>query len=92
MRWGHGLSGRKPGRIGGVSVQLNYTIVSCRDQQSSAAFLADCSRPAASGFSLVVQADNGISLDFSETSPDIASQHYVCSGRGRARRRAQPHP
>jgi catechol 2,3-dioxygenase-like lactoylglutathione lyase family enzyme len=28
-----------PARITGVSVQLNHTIVTCRDQQRSAAFL-----------------------------------------------------
>jgi catechol 2,3-dioxygenase-like lactoylglutathione lyase family enzyme len=63
-----------------VSVQLNHTIVSCRDQQRSAAFLAGIlglPAPTRFGHFLVVQADNDVSLDFSQTSGDIASQHYA---------------
>jgi catechol 2,3-dioxygenase-like lactoylglutathione lyase family enzyme len=63
-----------------VSVQLNHTIVSCHDQQRSAAFLAGIlGLPAATRFGhfLVVAADNDVSLDFAETSRDIASQHYA---------------
>jgi catechol 2,3-dioxygenase-like lactoylglutathione lyase family enzyme len=63
-----------------VSVQLNHTIVSCHDQQRSAAFLAEIlGLPAPIRFShfLVVEADNGVSLDYSETSGDITSQHYA---------------
>jgi catechol 2,3-dioxygenase-like lactoylglutathione lyase family enzyme len=69
-----------PGRIDRVSVQLNHTIVSCRDQQRSAAFLTGIlGLPAATRFGhfLVVEADNGVSLDFAETSREIASQHYA---------------
>jgi len=68
------------GRIGVMSVQLNHTIVACRDQQRSAAFLTGIlGLPAATRFGhfLVVEADNGVSLDFSETSGDIAAQHYA---------------
>jgi catechol 2,3-dioxygenase-like lactoylglutathione lyase family enzyme len=63
-----------------MSVQLNHTIVPCRDQQRSAAFLTGIlGLPAATRFGhfLVVEADNGVSLDFSETSGDITSQHYA---------------
>jgi catechol 2,3-dioxygenase-like lactoylglutathione lyase family enzyme len=63
-----------------VSVQLNHTIVSCRDQQRSAAFLTGIlGLPAASRFGhfLVVQADNGVSLDFAETAEKIVPQHYA---------------
>jgi catechol 2,3-dioxygenase-like lactoylglutathione lyase family enzyme len=63
-----------------VSVQLNHTIVSCRDQHRSAAFLTGIlGLPAATRFGhfLVVEADNGVSLDFAETSADIATQHYA---------------
>jgi catechol 2,3-dioxygenase-like lactoylglutathione lyase family enzyme len=63
-----------------VSVQLNHTIVSCRDQQRSAAFLAGIlglPAPTRFGHFLVVQADNDVSLDFSQTSGDIAAQHYA---------------
>jgi catechol 2,3-dioxygenase-like lactoylglutathione lyase family enzyme len=66
--------------IKGVSVELNHTIVSCRDQQRSASFLTEIlGLPAATRFGhfLVVQADNGVSLDYSETSGDITSQHYA---------------
>jgi catechol 2,3-dioxygenase-like lactoylglutathione lyase family enzyme len=72
--------GRKVGRIDGVSVQLNHTIVSCHDQQRSAAFLTGIlGLPPATRFGhfLVVATDNDVSLDFAETSRDIASQHYA---------------
>jgi catechol 2,3-dioxygenase-like lactoylglutathione lyase family enzyme len=63
-----------------MSVQLNHTIVSCRDQQRSAAFLTGIlGLPPATRFGhfLVVEADNGVSLDFAETSGAITAQHYA---------------
>ena len=63
-----------------MSVQLNHTIVSCRDQQRSAAFLSEIlGLPAATrlGHFLVVEADNAVSLDFAESSGEIAAQHYA---------------
>src|SRR5580704_4835283 len=63
-----------------MSVQLNHTIVSCRDQQRSAAFLSGIlGLPPATPFGhfLVVAADNDVSLDFAETSGPIAAQHYA---------------
>jgi catechol 2,3-dioxygenase-like lactoylglutathione lyase family enzyme len=63
-----------------MSVQLNHTIVSCRDQQRSAAFLSGIlGLPPATRFGrfLVVEADNGVSLDFAETSGPITAQHYA---------------
>jgi catechol 2,3-dioxygenase-like lactoylglutathione lyase family enzyme len=63
-----------------MSVQLNHTIVSCRDQQRSAAFLTGILglRPATRfGRFLVVQADNDVSLDFADTSGPITPQHYA---------------
>jgi len=63
-----------------MSVQLNHTIVACRDQQRSAAFLTGIlGLPTATRFGhfLVVEADNHVSLDFSETSGDITPQHYA---------------
>jgi catechol 2,3-dioxygenase-like lactoylglutathione lyase family enzyme len=63
-----------------MSVQLNHTIVSCRDQQKSAAFLTGIlGLPPATRFGrfLVVQADNGVSLDFAETSGQVTAQHYA---------------
>src|SRR5215467_1494988 len=71
---------RTLGRITKVSVQLNHTIVSCRDQQRSAAFLASIlGLPAPARFAhfLVVEADNGVSLDFAETTAEITPQHYA---------------
>ena len=63
-----------------MTVQLNHTIVSCRDQERSAAFLSGIlGLPPATRFGrfLVVQADNGVSLDFAETTGPITSQHYA---------------
>jgi catechol 2,3-dioxygenase-like lactoylglutathione lyase family enzyme len=63
-----------------VSVLLNHTIVSCRDQQRSATFLTEVlGLPAATRFAhfLVVEADNGVSLDFAETAGTITPQHYA---------------
>ena len=63
-----------------MSVQLNHTIVWCRDQKRSAHFLTEIlGRPTASRFGpfLVVELDNGISLDFHEIDGEIASQHYA---------------
>ena len=63
-----------------MSVQLNHTIVWCRDKKTSAAFLTEMlGRPAASRFGpfLVVELDNGISLDFHDTDGKIVSQHYA---------------
>jgi catechol 2,3-dioxygenase-like lactoylglutathione lyase family enzyme len=63
-----------------MSVQLNHTIVWCRDKQRSAAFLTEIlGRPAPSAFGpfLIVEVDNGVSLDFHEIDGEIASQHYA---------------
>ena len=61
-------------------MQLNHTIVSCRDQQRSAAFLTailGLPPPARFAHFLVVEADNGVSLDFAETTEKITPQHYA---------------
>jgi len=63
-----------------VSVQLNHTIVSCRDQQRSASFLTGIlglQLPARFARFLVVEADNNVSLDFAETTEPITPQHYA---------------
>jgi catechol 2,3-dioxygenase-like lactoylglutathione lyase family enzyme len=63
-----------------VTVQLNHTIVWCRDERRSAAFLAELfDRPTPTRFGpfLVVELDNGISLDYQEIEGDIAPQHYA---------------
>jgi catechol 2,3-dioxygenase-like lactoylglutathione lyase family enzyme len=63
-----------------MSVQLNHTIVACRDQQRSAEFLTGIlGLPPATRFGpfLVVEADNDVSLDFLPASGDITPQHYA---------------
>ncbi len=63
-----------------MSVQLNHTIVACRDQQRSAAFLTEIlglPAPTRFGRFLVVGTDNGVSLDFAETDRDVTIQHYA---------------
>ncbi len=63
-----------------MSVQLNHTIVWCRDKHVSAKFLADVlGLPAPSRFGpfLVVEAANGVSLDYHDADGTIAPQHYA---------------
>ncbi len=63
-----------------MSAQLNHTIVWCRNKHASASFLADIlglPRPIPFGPFLVVQASNGVSLDFHDTDGEIATQHYA---------------
>lgn len=63
-----------------MGVQLNHTIVWCRDKRMSATFLAEIlglPAPATFGPFLVVEASNGVSLDFHEIDGEIASQHYA---------------
>ncbi|HEX2885682.1 VOC family protein [Vineibacter terrae] len=63
-----------------MSVQLNHTIVWCRDQQKSASFLADIlgqQEPTRFGPFLVVELANGVSLDYHETGREIRPQHYA---------------
>jgi catechol 2,3-dioxygenase-like lactoylglutathione lyase family enzyme len=63
-----------------VSVRLNHTIVWCRDKRKSAELLAEIlGLPAPTPFGpfLVVELSNGVSLDFDETTDQIAPQHYA---------------
>ena len=63
-----------------MSVQLNHTIVWCRDKRKSAELLAEIlGLPAPTPFGpfLVVELSNGVSLDFDETTDQIAPQHYA---------------
>ena len=63
-----------------MSVQLNHTIVAARDREASARFLVEMfglGEPVPYGPFLVVEADNGVSLDFAETSGTITAQHYA---------------
>ncbi len=63
-----------------MTVQLNHTIVQCRDKQRSATFLTEIlglPDPVRFGPFLVVEVDNGASLDFDESDEEIARQHYA---------------
>jgi catechol 2,3-dioxygenase-like lactoylglutathione lyase family enzyme len=64
-----------------VTVQLNHTIVQCRDKQRSATFLTEIlglPEPKQFGPFLVVELANGASLDFDETDDDnVHIQHYA---------------
>jgi catechol 2,3-dioxygenase-like lactoylglutathione lyase family enzyme len=63
-----------------MPVLLNHTIVWCRDKKRSSAFLVrilGCP-PAVPFYNfMVVQLDNGVSLDFLEKDGAIDSQHYA---------------
>lgn len=63
-----------------MSVELNHTIVWCRDKQKSSAFLISIlglPEPIAFGPMLIVKLSNRASLDFYDYDGDIASQHYA---------------
>ncbi|MEN3953405.1 VOC family protein [Iodidimonas sp. SYSU 1G8] len=63
-----------------MTVQLNHTIVWCRDKTEGAAFVTDIlGLPPAVPFAdfLVVELANGVSLDFAEKSGPVAVQHYA---------------
>jgi catechol 2,3-dioxygenase-like lactoylglutathione lyase family enzyme len=63
-----------------MSVQLNHTIVWCRDKQKSSAFLVEMlglSKPIPFGSMLVVQLSNDVSLDFYDQDEKIVLQHYA---------------
>lgn len=63
-----------------MTAQLNHTIVAARDPAGSARFMADIlglPRPTRFGPFMVVEAANGVSLDFMATDGQITSQHYA---------------
>lgn len=63
-----------------MSIQLNHTIVWCHDKQRSAEFMAKIlGRPKPTPFAmfLVVDLDNGVSLDFSDNGEAVVTQHYA---------------
>jgi len=63
-----------------MSVELNHTIVWCRDKNESAKFFAEIlglAAPKPFGHFTVVETSNGVSLDFGESDDEIASQHYA---------------
>jgi catechol 2,3-dioxygenase-like lactoylglutathione lyase family enzyme len=63
-----------------MAVQLNHTIVRSRDKRESATFLSEMlgvAAPVPFGPFFVVEADNGVSLDFADEDGDIVPQHYA---------------
>jgi len=63
-----------------MAIQLNHTIVKSRNKETSARFLTEIlGLPEATRFGpfLVVEMDNGVSLDFYEVATEIVSQHYA---------------
>lgn len=63
-----------------MSVQLNHTIVWCRDQEKSAGFLAQLlGLPAPRRFMhfLIVDLANGVSLDYYQAEEHVSLQHYA---------------
>ena len=63
-----------------MAVELNHTIVWCTDKARSAGFLAEMlgrPRPRAFLHFLIVDMDNGVSLDFYQQDEKPALQHYA---------------
>ena len=63
-----------------MAVKLNHTIIYSNDKVKSAGFLTHIlGRPApkTAGHFLVVELDNGVSLDFMEKEGTVAHQHYA---------------
>ncbi|MCA1671364.1 MAG: VOC family protein [Actinobacteria bacterium] len=63
-----------------MPVQLNHTIVSAHDSVASATFLAEIlglAAPTRFGPFMIVDTDNGVSLDFIDADGEIVSQHYA---------------
>ncbi len=62
-----------------MPIELNHTIVPCRDREASAAFLAEIlglPAPRPAGPFLAVELDNGVTLDFGAES-SARGQHYA---------------
>ncbi|MGI8876692.1 MAG: VOC family protein [Egibacteraceae bacterium] len=63
-----------------MAVELNHTIVSARDPEASAEFLAEVlglGPPSEYGPFKIVESANGVSLDFMHADGDITPQHYA---------------
>ncbi len=63
-----------------MSVQLNHTIVHATDKRASAEFISEVlGLPAPKPFGpfLIVEADNGVSLDFADDHGDVHPMHYA---------------
>ena len=63
-----------------MTVQLNHTIVWCRDNRASSQFAADIlglPAPTTFGPFQIVETANGVSLDYHDVDGEITSQHYA---------------
>jgi catechol 2,3-dioxygenase-like lactoylglutathione lyase family enzyme len=63
-----------------MPAQLNHTIVPARDKRESATYLTDIlglPPPAAFGPFMIVQCDNGVSLDFADCEGPVKKGHYA---------------
>jgi catechol 2,3-dioxygenase-like lactoylglutathione lyase family enzyme len=63
-----------------MPVELNHTIVKCTDKHASARFLAEIlglPEPTTYGPFVVVQVDNGVSLDYADDHGSVHAQHYA---------------
>jgi hypothetical protein len=63
-----------------MAVALNHTIVWCHDHRVSAQFLTELfglPDPVQWGPFMVVDMDNGVSLDYHEVDGEVESQHYA---------------
>jgi catechol 2,3-dioxygenase-like lactoylglutathione lyase family enzyme len=63
-----------------MPAELNHTIVASRDPEGSARFMAGIlglPAPTRYGPFMVVEAANGVSLDFMRTDDEVTSQHYA---------------
>lgn len=80
-RGGHTIQGTARSEDETVSVRFNHTIVHSRDKRVSATFLTDIlGLPGAKPFGhfLVVELENGASLDFIDAGDtDVVQQHYA---------------
>jgi catechol 2,3-dioxygenase-like lactoylglutathione lyase family enzyme len=63
-----------------MTKELNHTIVRVRDKHDSATFLTEIlglNAPTTYGPFLVVELDNGVSLDFADDHGTVSPQHYA---------------
>jgi catechol 2,3-dioxygenase-like lactoylglutathione lyase family enzyme len=63
-----------------MAIQFNHTILSARDSQASATFLAEMlglPAPTRWGPFAVVTTENGANLDYLDVDGEIARQHYA---------------
>ena len=63
-----------------MAVSLNHTIVHSRDPAAGARFLSEVlglAEPKRFGPFLVVEADNGVSLDYMQVGEDVSPNHYA---------------